>query len=178
MADTDIQEQTEFKKGNPEKRKNLIMVGILLIVMMVEGAGVFVLVKHFGSANPNAANAEGVSGLNPDEGEKKPAETEVEVVSFRAQNNKAQRAIIYDFVVYASISKDKAEDFKTLVESKKATIQDRFTQIVRGAEPEQFQEPNLATLRRKFKAALDTIAGDEQIVLEVLFPSLVPYSEY
>lgn len=156
------------------------MLGMIVGVMALEAALVVVLVKKFSPTPQTAAAGESSPagpGLNPQEGVKRLAEVETRVVKFRARNDKSAEPIIYDFEVFAVVDEDKSEQFKKLLESKQATIQDRFSAIVRSADPQRFLEPDLASLRDRFKHELSKIAGDDKTVKEVLIPSIVPYRE-
>jgi len=159
------------------KRKNMILGGIFFGVMIVEALVVFVLVKSFVAPPPVAVEAANVPGLNAEEGQLALADAEVEVVKFRAQNEQSQRILIYDFEVYATVSGENKEKFQEIVTNKAATIKDHFTRIVRATDPQRFAEPDLATLRSQFKHELGQIAGDPEMILQVLIPSIVSYSE-
>jgi len=176
----DRQVETEAQAGGPGKsgrRRNLMVVGFLAAVMVVEGLAVFVLVKHFG-ADPQTAQATGAAGLDPLAGEKAPEEVEVEVGRFRAQSAKSEPPVMWEFAIYASVAESDKEAFSELVERKKATIQDRLTSVVRAADPALFSQPDFALLRQQFKQELCKIAGDEGMIREVLIPTSVPYSGY
>jgi flagellar basal body-associated protein FliL len=135
------------------------------------------IARHLGGGAPAAAEAHEVHGLKPDEGHKAPAETEVEVVKLRAQNEKSQQMVVYDMTVAISISEKDALNLTNTINRKKATIQDRLSRVVRSLDPQRFTEPDLATLRQQFKLELGQVLGDEKAVKEVLIPSIVKYSE-
>ena len=174
MADKLEAEQADEKKPKKKSRKNIIMGGVLLGVMGFEALVVFVLVKHF-TAPPLPAEASGPAGLNPDDGEALSREKEVQITKFRALNDKTQRPVMYDLTVFARVSEADAVGLEKLVESRSATIRDRFSSVVRSADPKRFQEPDLATLRQEIKQELSKIAGEDLIIREVLIPSIMPY---
>ncbi len=158
------------------RRKIMINLGIILGIMLGEGVGVFFLARQF-SGPPASAEGSEVHGLKPAEGQKAPEDTEVEVVKIRAQNEKSQQMIVYDMTVAISISEKQALDLTSLINRKKATIQDRLSRVVRSLDPQRFSEPDLATLRQQFKLELGQILGDDKAVKEVLIPSIVKYSD-
>lgn len=173
----DFEESAQAEAGGGRsRRKNLIMVGILVGVMVIEGAGVFILAKHFG-ARPASAEAGGIDGLDPEEGQKAPKEIEVEVARFRAQNDQARQTAVYELTVYAVVLETDQEAFASMIEQKKATIQDRFSSIIRAADPQVLNEPDPATLRQSFERELSQIAEEEEMVRRVLIPSIVAYRE-
>ena len=161
-----------------KSRKNLILAGIFFGVMAVEAVVVVVMVKQM-APTPQAAHGEALpGGLNADEGAVKLDDVDVEVVHVRARNDKAPHPVIYELTVYATVADGKKVEFEKLVERRGARIQDRFSSVIRGADPKRFFEPDLATLRDRFKEELSQVAGDDELVKEVLIPSIVPFTEH
>ena len=167
-------EETSVKTRG--RRKNLVVVGILLGVMLAEGLTVFVLAKRFGP-QPGTAEAGGIGGLDPEEGRKRLQEVEVEVARFRAQNEQARQVVVYDVAVCVTVSQDNEETFKGLIEQKRNTIQDRLSSVIRAADPKVLTEPDRSTLRQQFRQELIHVVGDEEVIREVLIPSMVSYRE-
>ena len=158
------------KKG----RGKLIMIGVIAGVMIAEAAVVFVVVKSF--TKPSSAEAEALAteGLKEGEGATKaPAQVDLEVVKFRAQNEKSQRLLMYELSVSAVVSGESETEIKEILERRKDTIRDRFTRVVRSADPSRFMEPDLATLREQFKTELSQVIGKEGAIQEVLIPQIV-----
>ena len=120
----------------------------------------------------------GPGGLEADAGQKASEKVEVEIVGLRATNEKAQRPVIYQLSIFAVVPSEHEEEFKQVLERRRETIKDRFTRIVRAADPDCFSEPDLATVRGQFKHELDQVIGIEDAVDEVLIPSVVPFSDY
>jgi hypothetical protein len=149
-----------------------MMGGVLVGVMAVEALVVVFLVKHF-AGGPATAEAAPKHGLVIDEGNKKPQDIELEVVNLRAQNERSQRQMIYDLEVFVSVSDANKEKLTEILQRRKATVQDRLTRAIRAAEPERFTEPDLRTLRKQFHAELIQIVGDDEMIQEVLIPSIV-----
>ena len=152
-------------KGSGRK-KNLIVGGVLLGVMLAEGVTVAILVKSFGPEPATAEAGEGIDGLDPDEGMKALDEVEVQVARFRALNEQARQLVYYD-----------ETECKDLVERRQATIQDRLSSVVQAADPKVLMEADRATLRQQFKQELGQILGDAELIHQVLIPSLVKTRE-
>jgi hypothetical protein len=180
MARQEVQEQAAAAEPAPassSRWRNLTIGGVLLGVMLVEGAGVFILAKHF--TRPATATA-ATTGLEGGEEGRSLREAEVEVVRLRAQNEKSQQLYVYDLIVAASVSEKNAAAVEEILQRRQATIQDRFSRVVRSLDPQRFTEPDLATLRQQFRYELSRIVGETQegeTIREVLIPSLVRYSE-
>ena len=88
---------------------------------------------------------------------------------------KSGRLFLYDIEVYAKTKKEKAETLKKMLESYKATIEDRLNRVVRAAEPQDLQEDGLETIRRQVKHELSQIVGDEKMIEEILIPKCTPF---
>ena len=85
---------------------------------------------------------------------------------------------LYDMEVAVECKKDKKEQVEALVKQREGAIRDTLSTIVRKADPQHLQEPDLETLRRQVHAALDEIFGPDMID-KVLIPRCVPYrAEY
>jgi hypothetical protein len=175
MADERTAEAIDGGSGKaPISRKNVIFGSLLLVIMILEGAVVVVLVKNFGP-QPAQVAAEGINGLDPQEGQGAPEEVEVEVVTFRAQNEKLRQVVMYDMTVFASVLEEDASAFKQLVSDRQATIKDRFSSVIRSSDPEVLAEPDPVTLRGQFRQELGSIVGDPEMVRQILIPSIIPY---
>ena len=176
MADEDILEtmgDEDAAKAKP-RRRNMIFGSILLGVMLLEGLAVVFMVKHFGP-DPASAGAAQVAGLDADGGALPSDEVEIEVTSFRAQNEQSRQLVLYDVVIWVSVAKEDAESFQKLVEGKQATIKDRLSSVVRAADPQVLSEPDPASLRQQFHRELNTIVGDEETIQRVMIPSIMPW---
>lgn len=176
-------EQAEAASGGAQakpagRKKSLIFGGIFLGVMIAEGVGVALVVRHF-SGGPASAEAQQMGedgpGLNPAEGQKKAEDAEVEVATFRAQNGRARQVMMYDVNVAVAVSGEKEADLKALLEKKKSEIRDRFISTIRAADPQILSEPDCATLRQQFHQILVEILGGEELVKKVLIPQFNSY---
>jgi len=174
-----VEQRDEPTASKPKKSKGRFMVGgVIGGVMLAEALVIIVLAKGFGGASPKEARALGPGGLDADAGQKASEKVEVEIVGFRATNEKAQRPVIYQLSIFAVVPSEHEEEFKVVLERRRETIKDRFTRIVRAADPDCFSEPDLATVRGQFKHELMQVIGIEDAVDEVLIPSIVPFSDY
>lgn len=172
MPDKDLETSAEQSTSASPRKRRLAMGGVVLGIMVAEAIAVFVLVRHF-SGSPATAEAAGVPGIELSEGEKRPEEIELEVVDLRAQNERSQRNIIYDLIVFVCVADTDQQKVSDILQRRKATVQDRLTRVVRAADPERFTEPDLRTLRTQFRSELAEIVGDEKLIREVLIPSII-----
>jgi len=173
-----VQVQPEEDQAKPSrKRGRILVVGAVLGVMVVEALVIFILAKAFVVPDPQMANAGEHGALDPSAGQMAPEPVEVEIVRLRAQNDRSQRVLVYDLTVFVIVSSDKEAKFKELIEKRRETVRDRFTCLVRAADPDRFQEPDLASLRTQFKHELEQVLGQNDLVQEVLIPSIMSYPE-
>ena len=173
-----VQPQTEEAQAEKaRKRGRLVAVGAILGVMIIEAIVILVLAKAFVVPDPREAHADQHGMLDPTAGQRAPEPLEVEIVKLRAQNDRSQRLLVYDLTVFVIVSSDKEPAFKELIEKRRETVRDRFTRIVRAAEPARFQEPDLASLRAQFKHELENVLGQSDLVQEVLIPSIMSYPD-
>jgi len=156
----------------------MMVLGLVFGVMAAEALVVFVLIKSFSSsASPSVAEAAGPGGLLPNEGRKAPAEVEVEIGEFRAQNRKGQQAYVLDFSVFATVSEPDQAKVERAIAAKSATIKDRFSRVVRAMDPERFIEPDLTTLRSRLKEELTEVLGPDLKIQEVLLTDFTSMME-
>jgi flagellar basal body-associated protein FliL len=163
----------------PPKQKSRLPFTLALVigVAVVEGAGFFVATKFFGGG-PTVAYGEGEREghlLQGDEPGSKPQAAEVPVLeSFRAPNDRRGRLYIYDFDVVIKVPASRTEEAKQFLTDRKGEVSDRIARIVRAADPAVLHEPELTTLRMQIQHAIGEIAGDPDMVVEVLIPRCVP----
>lgn len=173
MADEKTAAQSgEQAAPKPGRKKTVMLGGIFLGLMAVEAIVVFILVKHF-TGGPSTAQAAPLPGTVMNEGTKQPELVELEVAKIRAQNERSQRQMVYSIEVVVTATEDNEEKLNEILQRRKAAIQDRLTQVVRGAEPDRFSEPDLRTLRKQIQTELGAVVGDEKLIHEVLIPSIV-----
>ncbi len=178
--DNDIEQQSVEMDGEAPPKKNrskLVAIGAVLGVMALEAVIIFVLVKTFVVPKPSAAEASMSGSLDPQAGQKAPEPVEIEVVKFRAQNDRSQRVQVYDMTIFVIVQSDKQEEFTGLLDKRRETIRDRFTRIVRASDPARFQESDLATLRAQFKNEMNQVLGKPDLVQEVLIPTIFSFGE-
>ena len=162
----------------PKKKSRMpLTLGLVLGVAIVEGFGFFVATKMFGGG-PTVAYGEGEHEghlLEGDEPGSTPQTAEVVLLkSFRAPNDKRGRLYIYDFDVVVKVSRQRTEEVTQFVVDRKGELCDRIARIVRAADPAVLHEPELKTLRLQIQHAIGEVAGDPDMVVEVLIPRCVP----
>ncbi len=180
MADKPKAETPEPQSGGgpeapPKKRKSsLMMGGVLVGVMLLEGVGLYAVMKLFGASPAPAVSHEGLSPNAPPQ----PAEpVEVVVAKIKVPNRVSGKTFLYDIEVAVRIKvpdgKD-AEEFKTEITKKfqerDNAVRDRLNCLIRSSEPQNLEEPGLVVMRRQIKAELEKVLGEEKLIESVLIP--------
>jgi flagellar basal body-associated protein FliL len=102
---------------------------------------------------------------------------EVQVLDFKAQNEKTGRKLLYDVSLFVVVKTEVESQVKETIKARDALIKDRVRTIIAQNDPEKLgggSEPGLETLRRQVKHQLDEIVGDG-LVEEVLIPRCIPF---
>lgn len=160
----------EPAKKKPPIKTIAIVAGVLLLEAVAITA-VFVL-----AGGPSEVKAEALAD-DPAMLAEQPAE--VLVISDKFQNTRIGRTLLYDTEVYIVIKTKHVPEVQQTIDTMSASIKADIAAIFRRAEPAQLTEPELSTVRRQIKAALDERFGrDEEgnsIVLEVLIPKCTQF---
>ncbi len=160
-------EDTSTVEAAPDtpRRKKLMVPGIIAVVMIVEGVGIFGAMKMFGAGPGSAAAMESIEGLDEETDSK---DVEVQIAEFNALNEKSGVTFLVDISVSARVPADRAAEIRGLLNDSRATIVDRLTQAVRSVNANHLKEEDLATIRRKMKFELDKVLEDETMISELL----------
>lgn len=168
MANDEDVQKTGSAKGS---RRNIVMISLIILVMGLEGGGIFLAMKIFGSApqevDAAAMMGEGMTGWN-DAGF-----VEMVIADLEAPHIKTGKAFIYDIRIAVRIRPEGKEAVEKLLASHKEMLMDRLNRIIRAAEPAQLEEDGLEVIRRQMKYELDQALGDETIIEEVLLPRFI-----
>ena len=176
MADKD---DKHIEEAAPKKKRSRMTMTMVLVlgVALIEGIAFYAATKMFGGGPQTTYGADSSEGnlLEGDEVTDAPSTVEISVVErFKVPNDKRGRPYIYDFDVVIKVPGLRAEEAKEFVESRKGEISDRIARIVRADEPSVLHEAELKTLRMQIQHTLGEIAGDQDMVAEVLIPRCVP----
>jgi flagellar basal body-associated protein FliL len=156
--------------ARPSISKKLFLPAAVGGIMLVEGLGIFMLVR-MAVPGPRSAHAAG-EALSPLQ-QIDAMDNEVAVTECDAINRASGQAVAVHIVLSALVSPEKAELVQKLVAKRRSTIQDRVQLVVRGADPKHLNDPGLETIRRQLKAELDNILGDDQLLRELLIPEIL-----
>lgn len=170
-------EEAPVAEAKPKRR--LPKTAIIVAVVAVVEAGVLIGAMKFmgGSSEPKEAfGGEHGHYAEPPAAESQPtARVEVALLEkFRVPNNKTGRTYLYDFDVVVSVDAAHKERVEKLKTERAGEISDRVAQIVRGADSQVLNEVDFKTLRMQIENAFGAIAGDKELIHQVLIPRCVP----
>jgi flagellar basal body-associated protein FliL len=163
-------------QGAPTDRKRKLWTYLLVAGLMLgEGAAIFVGIKLIGGSGPatGAASTEPGTGVGASLAGAEQDVVEVPVCEVDAFNKMTGKLYVYHLQVAAIVQRTAAQNLKQMVESRAATIRDRVNTVIRRADPKFLNEPGLETIRRQIKFELDKVFGNQELIQEVLLPSLL-----
>lgn len=144
-------------------------IGVLVLLMLLEG-GAFA--TWIALSKPHAAI--GAEPEKPVASKVVDPNVELKILECRAPNTKTGKTYLYDMEVVVEVPKEKQALVEAVNKQRAAYILDALATIVRKADPQHLQEPDLETLRRQIRAALVEVFGEDAIV-KVLIPRCTPY---
>lgn len=152
MADEEnTAESTEESGAKKGGFKTILIVAVL---MLLEGAGVFVLVSMMGG--PKAVEATELEGL---EGTGEEAPVEIELLSDRFQNLQTGRVWEWRVSIYLRARQKNVAEIDRIRERDEATITEGVGLIFRRAHDRHLREPGLETITRQLTDYLNKIFG-------------------
>jgi flagellar basal body-associated protein FliL len=150
-------------------RRSILMIGLVVLVMGLEGGGIFIAMKVFGGG-PKEVDAAAIGGADDLVGWTESGFVEIHVADLEAPHVKTGRSYIYDIRVSVRIKPEAKPKVDKLLANHKEMLMDRLNRIIRSAEPTHLEEDGLEVIRRQMKYELDQALGDETVVEEVLLP--------
>jgi flagellar basal body-associated protein FliL len=161
-------------EGGEPKSKKLVPLIIILVVMAVEGVGVYALTK-FLSPTPQATLAQEAAAVPVDGAVELPKDehAEIPLVQTRLTNRRGAKTQTISITVSALVELKNKDAIVALVEGMKSRINDRVAAVIRAATDETLDQPGLETLKRQLKSEVDHILGDDRVIREVLVGELI-----
>lgn len=149
-----------------KKKKSIITISLFGGVMVVEGLAIFLCMKFLGTApDPTQGLEQPVPTTQP-----WAESSELDVANLRVLNTMGPRTVLYHVRVVITVHQANEEEIGKFLDSRKSTIEDALSRVVRGAEERHLAEPGLETLRRQLLFELKKILGDETTIEHLLIP--------
>lgn len=155
----------------PAKKGKFGLVGLVGGIMVVEGVAVFMCMKFLGSDPDPTVGMEQtqVPTTRPWQ-----ESNEIMVAKVRVLNNSGAKAMLYNVKVVIRVNHQKEQRVADFIESRKNTVQDVISRVIRSAEERHLSEPGLETLKRQVRHELGALLGDDSLIEQVLIPECMP----
>lgn len=151
------------------RRKRRVSILIVTALMIGEGAAVYFVANALSPAPIPAAAADGgadgstvISDL-----------AEVELADCRPSNKMAGRFVTYHIRVLGLVHAEHLTDVESMARARRARLEDAVNVVIRSADPNHLDEPELGTIKRRLKYEVDRIFGDETVIQEIVIPQLL-----
>ncbi len=169
MADeTEVQQDADSPAKGRSKLKPMLVVGAL---MLVEGVGIFALLKIVSPTPESALSAEIDSA--DDDPFNLNDQVEVKLCEVSAFNRKEGPLYVYNVAISALVAADDVEKVKRFVEVRELSIKDRVQVVFRSADPKDLNDPTLETIKRQLRFELNNLLGGKELINDVLIPKLL-----
>lgn len=157
----------------PSGKSKMIPILIVAALMGAEAVGVFFVAKAL-SPDPAVGLAADRDGGEDGAGDTEEDElAEIELVESRPSNLMAGKLVTFHIRVSVLVALADLEKAERLTRLKRARLEDGVNTVIRSAEPKDFYEPGLQTIKRRLRHELDRIFGNEQLIKKVLIPHLL-----
>jgi flagellar basal body-associated protein FliL len=153
----DQKDESKQQASGPSRKFSIRTLLILMGVLVLEAAAVSALFLLAGK--PADVHA---SGAALDQAAMMEQPVELLAIEDRFQNTRTGRAYLYDTEIYIVVRQKHQEKIKADLESMHAQISTDVATIFRRAEPAHLLEPELSTLTRQIRAALDQRLGQDE----------------
>ncbi len=169
MADEDTTTESTEEGSEESKGGGLKMILIVAVMMILEGAGVFLLVSSM--SGPSAADATQLEGL---EGTGEEAPVEIELVADRFQNMQTGRVWEWRVEIFLRVRQKNVAEIVALQERDAATIKEGVALIFRRANHRHLLEPGLDTITNQLTTYLNEIFGLDADGLPLIDRVIIP----
>jgi len=172
MADEKRQHEKEETSEQPSRGGRLKPIIIIAVLMLVEGVGIFVLMKLI-SPTPQPAVAAENEHESPDDPLMLGEHVEVALCEISAFNRKEGRLYVYNAQISALVAAKDREKVDRFIAARELSIKDRVQLVFRSADPQDLNDPGLETIKRQLRFELNNLLGGKEMVQEVLIPKLL-----
>ncbi len=164
-------------KGNAAessaKSGRKMTVIVVAAIMLIEGVGIYVAVNMLTQQPESAAAAAIEEAEAAAAAQQEDTLVEAALADCRVVNAKEGRLFRYSIRVSVLVDRSDLERLQKLIESRRSRIDERINIALRSAEPRQLKEPGFETLKRRLKADMADVFGDEALVRDVIIPELI-----
>ena len=171
MADENINGENGGTEGGGKTGGRSKLLLIVAGLMVVEGMGIFALMKVV-SPTPEVAEAAEDEGT-PGDPFNLSGEVELTLCEISAFNSKEGRLYVYNADISVLVASEDREKIERFIEVREQSIKDRIQYVFRLADPKDLNDPSLETLKRQLRFEFNNLLGGKELITEVLIPKLL-----
>jgi flagellar basal body-associated protein FliL len=154
MSDKKSEAKSDSGSGGAPAKKPVAAIAVVAILMLAEGAGVYMFVGRTGP-QPVAAAVEGKEDAQHD------ATVEVPLIEDKFQNMQSGRVWVWDSELVLKVRAKNQEFVAKVLEDHAAEIKEGVSQIFRRAQHSQLKEPGLETINRQVSSFISQMIGKD-----------------
>ncbi|OWY72448.1 hypothetical protein B7486_05880 [cyanobacterium TDX16] len=155
----------------PKKKGKFGLIGLVGGLMIVEGAGIFIVMKMVGSdPDPTVGMEQALVPTTKPWAESQ----EIPVAKVRVLNSSGSRAMLYNVRVVVRVHNENVERVDEFIKGRAGTVEDTIGRVIRSADERHLGEPGLETLKRQVRHELGKLLGDDSLIEQVLIPDCMP----
>jgi flagellar basal body-associated protein FliL len=154
MSDKKSEAKSESGAAPAPAKKPVAAIAVVAILMLAEGAGVYMFVGRTGP-QPVAAAVEGKEDAQHD------ATVEVPLIEDKFQNMQSGRVWVWDSELVLKVRSKNHEFVAKVLEDHAAEIKEGVSQIFRRAQHSQLKEPGLETINRQVSSFISQMLGKD-----------------
>jgi len=171
MADDKRNREQEETPEAPPKGRRWKPIAVVAVLMLLEGVGVFVLMRLVSPEPVAAVAAEDAESM--DDPLRLAGKVEVPLCEISAFNRKEGRLYVYNAQISALVAAKDREKLERFVKARELSIKDRVQLVFRSADPKDLNDPGLETIKRQLRIEINNLLGGKDLIEELLIPKLL-----
>lgn len=171
MAADDVKNEGESKPAAPGRVGKLKPILIVAGLMLVEGVAIFATMKVVSPA-PQVVHAEEMDAVENDPFKIKD-DVELVVCEVSTFNRKEGRVYVYNAEISVLVATEDQERIAEFIKARELSIKDRVQVVIRSADPADFNDPGLQSIKRQVLHELNNLLGGKELIKEVLIAKLL-----
>jgi flagellar basal body-associated protein FliL len=169
MADESTTTEQELTEAAPPKKLSIKLIGVIAIMMIAEGAGVYILVSMTSGSASSAMTIEGTEEAGREQ------TTEVLLIEDRFQNVSSGTVWLWDTSIYLQVRNKNTDRVEKVMKQREAEIKEGVAKIFRRAEDKHLRDdPGLETITRQLTAYLYDVFGTDRDDLPLIERIIIP----
>jgi len=156
MSSEEAKPVAESAEPAPKKKPTKV-IGIVAVLMIIQGIAVFMVAKMTGPKAAAAAETE----LHGEQKNDHEATVEIALIEEKFQNLQTGRAWIWDVSIILQVPAKNQEFIEKQLEQRNGELSEGVAQIFRRAQNSQLREPGLESLNRQLFSFVNQVFGKD-----------------